>query len=403
MPELPQEIIDEIIDELRSSKSTTIADLKSCSLVSRAFVPRTRGYMFRSVELRTCRDCERFLDMCRLSSMNAIPVPPVIVALHLTPSQRDPCRMETNAALVKILTTYLRNLRHLTIQGWSFPITPFDCIHAFTNYPFTSLALQCVTFHAFCDVIAFIKAFPTLRHLTLLNVEVRKSFFVELERCFPAVSCPLRLEGLSVSQRFPSIYESLVLKSNIMTVSRVRRLALCLHSGGDRDSAQQIISQGAETLEHLHLMFGSFIDDIPDLSQYLNLPRLRQLDITPFILEYGTTNFGQMGTWIEHLRQAGSVLENVNLRVRLGHETDVYDSVWSKLAAILSLTQIRALSIYAFLHEGLLASMNVDNARMKIESHFSHLHHRRVRVTVAMKGSKDMKNHMLQVFSSATY
>ncbi|KAG7445396.1 uncharacterized protein BT62DRAFT_920621 [Guyanagaster necrorhizus] len=397
MPELPQEIIDEIIDELRSSKSATLADLKSCSLVSRAFVPRTRGYMFRSVELRTCRDCERFLDMCHSSSINAVPVPPVIVALLLTPSQRDPRRMETNAALVEILTTYLRNLRHLTIQGWTFPITPSDCMHAFTNYPFTSLALQCVTFHAFCDVIAFIKSFPTLRHLTLLNVEVRKSFFVELERYSPPIPYPLQLDSLSVSQRFPSIYESLVLRANIMTLSRVRRLALCLHSGGDRDSAQQIISQGAETLEHLHLMFGSFIDDIPDLSQYLNLPRLRQLDITPFILEYGTTNFGQMGTWIEHLRQAGSVLENVNLRVRLGHETDVFDSVWSKLAAILSLTQIRALSIYAFLHEGLLASMNVDNARIKIESHFAHLHHRRVRVTVAMKGSKDMKNHMLQI------
>ncbi|KAK0498133.1 hypothetical protein EDD18DRAFT_1350754 [Armillaria luteobubalina] len=47
MPELPIEIIEEILDHLRNDKQT----LKLCSLVSRGFYPRTRHHLFQSIRI----------------------------------------------------------------------------------------------------------------------------------------------------------------------------------------------------------------------------------------------------------------------------------------------------------------------------------------------------------------
>lgn len=43
MPEIPVEVIEEVLDNLCNDKPT----LKSCSLVSRSFYPRTRQYLFQ--------------------------------------------------------------------------------------------------------------------------------------------------------------------------------------------------------------------------------------------------------------------------------------------------------------------------------------------------------------------
>ncbi|KAK0490391.1 hypothetical protein IW261DRAFT_11360 [Armillaria novae-zelandiae] len=47
MPEIPIEIIEEILDHLRNDKQM----LKTCSLVSRGFYPRTRHHLFQSIRI----------------------------------------------------------------------------------------------------------------------------------------------------------------------------------------------------------------------------------------------------------------------------------------------------------------------------------------------------------------
>ncbi|KAK0435588.1 uncharacterized protein EV420DRAFT_1592889 [Desarmillaria tabescens] len=66
MPSLPQELVDRIIDEARDD----IPTLRSCSLVSHAFLPRTRVHLFETIDLSTIDKCQNStpcnLDLCTL-------------------------------------------------------------------------------------------------------------------------------------------------------------------------------------------------------------------------------------------------------------------------------------------------------------------------------------------------
>ncbi|KAK0437276.1 uncharacterized protein EV420DRAFT_1588849 [Desarmillaria tabescens] len=60
MPSLPQELVDRIIDEARDD----IPTLRSCSLVSHAFLPRTRVHLFETIDLSTIDECQKFHALC---------------------------------------------------------------------------------------------------------------------------------------------------------------------------------------------------------------------------------------------------------------------------------------------------------------------------------------------------
>ncbi|KAK0435869.1 hypothetical protein EV421DRAFT_1154619 [Armillaria borealis] len=60
MCSFPQELVEMFIDEA----SDDIVALWSCSPVSRSFLPRTRIYLFKTVQLSTIAECHKFHKLC---------------------------------------------------------------------------------------------------------------------------------------------------------------------------------------------------------------------------------------------------------------------------------------------------------------------------------------------------
>ncbi|KAK0482584.1 hypothetical protein IW261DRAFT_1468465 [Armillaria novae-zelandiae] len=78
---LPPELTDIIIDELSHDCPT----LRTCSLISKAFLPRTRVHLFRHITLSLSSDSRRFCDLLSIAPF----VAPLVISLKIEEGKYD--------------------------------------------------------------------------------------------------------------------------------------------------------------------------------------------------------------------------------------------------------------------------------------------------------------------------
>lgn len=190
LSDIPQEIIDEIIDLCSRDKKT----LKACSLTSRAWVHRTRKHLFSKLTLTdktlpiwcgTVATPTRATGSLKSSPLASSQYPPV-------PSSYAPSWLCSYVTSLKITATYSEsgnNVRVTQLHGATFHLSAFTQVN--------TLALSAVLFTEFPDVVleaCFGSLAQTVRELKLSSCYLDEEALFSLLRLFAHLES-LELEG----------------------------------------------------------------------------------------------------------------------------------------------------------------------------------------------------------------
>ncbi|KAJ7183270.1 hypothetical protein C8R46DRAFT_1066434 [Mycena filopes] len=135
-PHIPPEVVDTIIDHLASHPHT----LRSCTVTSRAWLPRSRHHLFRRLSISTSQ-LHRFLAHCKHFG-------PAVVSLVF--------RASRNHRRHRVVTTLLSEwARRGSFQSYT---------------ALTSLQVNGLHFLEFSHLLQLIAAFPRLENLYILDV-----------------------------------------------------------------------------------------------------------------------------------------------------------------------------------------------------------------------------------------
>ncbi|KAK0211633.1 hypothetical protein IW262DRAFT_351562 [Armillaria fumosa] len=147
MSELPQELIDDIVDRLHDDPKA----LKVCSLICHAFCARSRRHSFRTVSLV---DGKRRADFCDLFQ-KSLYISRSVVVLHVSTNSVVETLLD-----FEILGSFV-NLHSVTFRTVDFDGLPYHCFSAISSI--RSIILAGVTFR---DIVHFS---TSLSYLTLLK------------------------------------------------------------------------------------------------------------------------------------------------------------------------------------------------------------------------------------------
>ncbi|KAK0468833.1 hypothetical protein IW261DRAFT_1011718 [Armillaria novae-zelandiae] len=199
---LPPEITDSVIDELRYERHT----LKSCTLVSRNFLLRSRLHFFRHVTLTTPKLCKRFLQLILSNPTIAFLVE--FLEIDTDPRYKRQAAVHLHAMIDSVLwqSTSDRQwvCRETTIQE-ILPLlanlTSFSagamCWRSFSRIPstlsfertlssiadgITTLRLVYVHFDCQTDLLDMLSAFKNLKSLSLGTVIAAPFSAIDAER-----------------------------------------------------------------------------------------------------------------------------------------------------------------------------------------------------------------------------
>ncbi|PIL32406.1 hypothetical protein GSI_05652 [Ganoderma sinense ZZ0214-1] len=203
-PLLPLEVIEHIIDQCTSSK-TSLQDIRSVSLTCRALLPRARRHLFRNVKLMGTADLYGFSEL--LDSKPQILHTVQAITLHETPEEKD-----SRALFGIVPATLLTRLPH--IRKWvvksrkretheeplwsSFRFLSLACMGACSRH-IQTLDLYAVSFSTCSDFVLYISAFQQIRTLSCTRIQVKEAVLTN-GALMDRLRGRLRLQNLRVGE-----------------------------------------------------------------------------------------------------------------------------------------------------------------------------------------------------------
>ncbi|PBK93180.1 hypothetical protein ARMGADRAFT_1165417 [Armillaria gallica] len=223
---LPPELTDIIIDELSRDRPA----LKSCSLISKAFLPRSRIHLFRHVTLSLSSDSRRFCDLLSTAPF----VAPLVKSLRIEEGKYDSdwsdwslwsaardCQWVCNDPALPIILSSLPNLASLTIGAIYFKTfsTPhLSFAHALSTKAasLTTLNIECAHFDDLLDLLEMLVMFANVKILRLGSITAAAPFFTSADRL------QLGIEEIEVDmERSSEVVEMFLLRVQLEKLKRL--------------------------------------------------------------------------------------------------------------------------------------------------------------------------------------
>ncbi|KAK0211223.1 hypothetical protein DFS33DRAFT_1298255 [Desarmillaria ectypa] len=186
---LPPELTDIIINELSRDHSA----LKSCSLTSKAFLPRSRVHLFRHVTLSCSSNSRRFCDLLSAASFIA----PLVKSLRIEEGKngsdwsfwlaaRD-FQWVCDDSTLPIIMSFLPNLDSFTVDTVYFcasspPHLSFSHTISTKVVSLTTLNIDCAQFDNLLDLLNMLATFVNLKILRLGSITTAAPFFTNADR-----------------------------------------------------------------------------------------------------------------------------------------------------------------------------------------------------------------------------
>ncbi|KAK0493211.1 hypothetical protein EDD18DRAFT_432636 [Armillaria luteobubalina] len=275
---MPQELIDYTLDFLHDDVPT----LRVCTLVSRAFLPRSRYYIYSNVfivptaELDIFRKYAGQMYQCRkLAALlkHSPHVAPLITRFGILAMSQFPMMKNVfkDTSLFLIIQS-LHNLSHIEIiagrnQGFwvNFPVATRSLfLEVLRSLPLKTLILKGIDFQTnahFEDVFTAAAANPVLKHLSLVCHYGGAKMPQSCPPIRPPPSGLPALESLSVSGPLTSCNISwLFFTQSLYSVSGIQRLSLQIYDEISSSLIQSLLSETQEELESLTLDINPWID-----------------------------------------------------------------------------------------------------------------------------------------------
>ncbi|KAK0454338.1 hypothetical protein EV421DRAFT_411464 [Armillaria borealis] len=266
MTPVPQELIDQIVDDLRDDH----AALRCTSLTSRAFYPRTRPYLFREVELVEDEQTQRFAALCR-DSPNIVPL---VVSLDTTHCWFD----EEDSG---IPFPFLPSLRHITVT-WVADC-PFQVPSALSSSKksYVSAMFWQLEVNGLSQILEIIGGSSELQHLALLSLNSATEPLTCAEyQNYLLEGRPLCPESFVIEYPFLELY-GLLLPQSIISFKRLRDFAISLLFESDVEFAVAVINLSLETLQNLRIQF-DYNSGPPIWPEDFTVSHIRAIDIIAF-------------------------------------------------------------------------------------------------------------------------
>ncbi len=260
---LPQELVDAIIDEVRS-----FGDLKACSLTCHAFSSRTRAILFREVKLSgrsQLNAFQRFHELCVESSH----IPSLVQTLSIHGYHRGPTLLRPASDTVNSILQFMQNLKVIKFHDVTISDFCDGSLARLSSHSFREIHLYDVVFHenGFDQMCAVLQGSPDLERLFVHHTgPMTVSMFGGDETNQPRLDHTHvtrrgpRIRDLSVVSRYsyscPTFIEAILeTKTCPVSVEKLRRFAFSLSKTIDFQHLTKILKLTSGTLRVLLLTF----------------------------------------------------------------------------------------------------------------------------------------------------
>lgn len=265
-----QELIDLVLNELRED----IPTLRSCLLVSRAFVPTSRIHLFSRIRLeppqgpnvRKPNRCQSFYNLLTTSPHLSSYVKHLEIIEGLSPRSWELALLSAKRPQgytwmaddqrLPLLLPLLWNLTSISLGlsdsrsslDWqNVSPTVKDSLRAVFALPgLTSIRLRDIDgFSDYAELISFISKSPQLRDLSVLNVFARNDTTSDGSGVRP------QLDSLAIACCYrDSFVPYICTPQSVVDISRVRELRIF---AVEQDCIQRLVDATQEALEHLEI------------------------------------------------------------------------------------------------------------------------------------------------------
>ncbi|PBK79969.1 hypothetical protein ARMGADRAFT_95013 [Armillaria gallica] len=263
---LPLELINAIIDEIYNDSDTKTARLtfKSCSLVSKIFVNRTREHLFREIKIRSNLQCERLL--ARSPRIHAFTTSLVITWMF---RRGRGCPTSTLTDLPSLIDA-LHNVNKIKLIGMRWKSLSRKFIDSLASRSFISVTLIRVHFTDSNAFYSFLSHSPNLREISCLVTVIDSNDRPPFSASFDSSYRP-HIIGLCL-HKTNQIAEMILSPSfSPMSLDRLRVLDVLLEQDHHFNLARCLMELTTQSLEALHVSL--FSRPSPDRSEYLPIQR----------------------------------------------------------------------------------------------------------------------------------
>ncbi|KAK0454232.1 uncharacterized protein EV420DRAFT_1765798 [Desarmillaria tabescens] len=338
MYSLPQELIDAIIDEIHNDSDARIAwrTLKSCGLVSRIFVRRTREHLFREITIRSIHEDQKFLARSQVHSF----VTSLTIKFQSRIRYGGYCTISTLTEF-PFLIGVLPNVNKIKLCGMDWKSLSQRFIDSLASRSFVSITLMHTHFPDSNAFYSFLSHLPNLRQFSCFKTTIDDNDRPPFSANFDASHRP-RITELSLRKmnQIPAMILSPALSP--VNLQSLRILDVFLDEIGQFDQARRFMGLTAQSLEVLRV--SQLITPPPDQSQHLPIECLKSI-----IIEIKDCRLDVFNWWIEHFERYPAmqcscvhlfVCVTTNQVKKLADYTG-----WKRLDIALSRTSIRSLVV----------------------------------------------------------
>ncbi|PBK95389.1 hypothetical protein ARMGADRAFT_1011246 [Armillaria gallica] len=308
---LPQELVDAIIDEVRS-----FGDLKACSLTCHAFSSRTRTILFREVKLSgrsQLNAFQRFHELC----VESPHIPSLVQTLSIYGYHRGPTLLRPASDTVNSILQFMQNLKVIKFHDVTISDFCDGSLARLSSHSFREIHLYDVVFHenGFDQMCAVLRGSPDLERLFVHHTgPMTVSMFGGDETNQPRLDHTHvtrrgpRIRDLSVVSRYsyncPAFIEAILETQTCpVSVEKLRRFAFSLSKTIDFQHLTKILKLTSGTLRVLLLTF-----NCPNAGHSLPLSglpivRIGHLRKVAFMVTSGHDGPHYLQWWIQSLRR----------------------------------------------------------------------------------------------------
>ncbi|KAK0477158.1 hypothetical protein EDD18DRAFT_1211642 [Armillaria luteobubalina] len=351
MKQLPQELIDAIVDGTQDESGNRRKTLLSCSLTSRAFLPRTRKYLFHTVSFGTGKHFRDFHQICQMSLVD---IPRLVKYLCVGNERIEDLYSDEILPYAVASFTNMKSI-HLRRLDWD---DINDATHrALGAHTFESISFDSCSFRSSALLCAFFSGSSST---------LRKHSFSRSEMLFDDHESFLgprpEIEELIFYEDGAEVFDVKLLPSKSFSpviLSSLQVLEVCINTQEHMDSIQMFLDSITTRLDRLEVFHvkrdfsGPINTDWLDTS--LILDNVVSLSITLddcLRPEYSDANF--LSWWIENINSHGSEskFECILLRVRpnssLAFPPFYEEDIWEDLAQALAAAKVKTLGAVVY-------------------------------------------------------
>ncbi|KAK0437674.1 hypothetical protein EV421DRAFT_1006743 [Armillaria borealis] len=246
---LPLELLNAIIDEIYNDSDTKSArrlTLKSCGLVSRIFVNRTRDHLFREIKIRSNLQCRKLF--ARSPHIHSFTTSLVVTWMFC----RGPGRLTSTLTDLPSLIDVLHNVNKIKLIGMRWKSLSRKFIDSLASRSFTSITLIRVHFTDSNAFYSFLSHSPNLREFSCLMTVIDSNDCPPFSASFDISHRP-HITGLCL-HKTNQIAEMILSPSlSPMSLDRLRVLDVLLEQDYHFNLAQRFTDLTTQSLEALHV------------------------------------------------------------------------------------------------------------------------------------------------------